>query len=254
MKILRHLILSLALVISQYCSAQETDMQGLQVTSSRLSDNLNRQLHRLDECHATIPHQISRLTELMAHVNGIIAADQGKLTGKLEVNRSTGDEEDMEVYLLESAVFTDLQSLDLLFVMYQSMGGTEKISTKVQYMPSPCASIEAEVKSIAQTQKSIQSKNKATFKKAIIDFSKCTPPDYPRISLVNEEQGTIRLMFLIEANGAVAATLLDISSGSPLLDTAAAEALKLCKFSPATLDGVTQQSWTLVDYVFKLPD
>lgn len=89
---------------------------------------------------------------------------------------------------------------------------------------------------------------------AVVDFSTCAKPDYPRNSLRNEEQGTVRIQFLIGLDGRVADSKIDKSSGFRMLDAAAKKALSLCKFKPGTIDGKPQQSWTAVDYVWKLPD
>ena len=90
--------------------------------------------------------------------------------------------------------------------------------------------------------------------KAVVDFSTCERPDYPRNSLRNEEQGTTRLTFLIGLDGKVADSKIEKSSGFRALDAAAKNALSLCKFKPGSVDGKPQQSWTAVDYVWKLPD
>lgn len=89
---------------------------------------------------------------------------------------------------------------------------------------------------------------------AVVDFATCKKPDYPRNALRNEEQGTVRLQFLIGLDGHVADSKIEKSSGFRALDTAAKKALSLCKFKPGTVDGKPQQSWTKVDYVWKLPD
>lgn len=90
--------------------------------------------------------------------------------------------------------------------------------------------------------------------KAIVDFSTCDKPDYPRSSLRNEEQGTVRLKFLIDVDGHVASSDIERSSGHKALDAAAKGALSLCKFKPGMIDGKPQQTWTSVDYVWKLPN
>lgn len=94
----------------------------------------------------------------------------------------------------------------------------------------------------------------STTTQAVVDFSTCAKPDYPRNALRNEEQGTVRLQFLIGLDGRVADAKIEKSSGFRTLDTAAKNALRLCKFKPATMNGIAQQSWTTVDYVWKLPD
>ena len=90
--------------------------------------------------------------------------------------------------------------------------------------------------------------------RAVVDFSTCDKPDYPRNSLRNEEQGTVRIQFLIGLDGRVADSKVEKSSGFRALDAAAKNALSLCKFKPGSVDGKPQQSWTAVDYVWKLPD
>jgi protein TonB len=89
---------------------------------------------------------------------------------------------------------------------------------------------------------------------AVVDFSTCAKPDYPRSALRNEEQGTVRIQFLIGVDGRVADSKIAKSSGYRALDTAAKNALGVCRFKPGTINGVPQQSWTTVDYVWKLPD
>ncbi|MBC3876511.1 energy transducer TonB [Undibacterium sp. FT79W] len=74
------------------------------------------------------------------------------------------------------------------------------------------------------------------------------------MSLRNGEIGTVGLMFLIEPDGTVAHALNRISSGYPLLDFSALDNAKLCKFKPATLNGVPQRGWAYANFDFKLPD
>jgi len=90
--------------------------------------------------------------------------------------------------------------------------------------------------------------------RAVVDMSTCNKPVYPQNSLRNEEKGTTRLSFLIGLDGQVADSKITKSSGSKALDGAAKSALSLCKFKPGTVDGKPQQSSTIVDYVWKLPD
>ncbi len=42
------------------------------------------------------------------------------------------------------------------------------------------------------------------------------------------------------------------SSGHPALDKAARGALSLCKFKPASIDGVATAGWSAISYVWKL--
>ncbi|MGK5025492.1 energy transducer TonB [Janthinobacterium sp. RB2R34] len=76
--------------------------------------------------------------------------------------------------------------------------------------------------------------------------------DYPKASLLNEEQGTVSMSFLVNADGSVADSKVEKSSGFKNLDKAAIKGLSACKFKPGTKDGAAAQTWTKVDYAWKL--
>ena len=76
--------------------------------------------------------------------------------------------------------------------------------------------------------------------------------DYPKASLMNEEQGTVTMSFLVGADGTVLESKLDKSSGFKNLDKAAIKALSACKFKPGTKDGAPAQGWTRIDYAWRL--
>jgi protein TonB len=76
--------------------------------------------------------------------------------------------------------------------------------------------------------------------------------DYPKASLMNEEQGVTSMSFLVNADGSVADSKLEKSSGFKGLDKAALKGLAACKFKPGTKDGSPAQTWTKVDYAWKL--
>lgn len=83
---------------------------------------------------------------------------------------------------------------------------------------------------------------------AVVDFSTCSKPEYPRASLVNEEQGTVMIAFLILPDGNVAESKIEKSSGYKGLDKAAQKALSACKFKTKA----KETAWTKLDYVWKL--
>jgi len=60
------------------------------------------------------------------------------------------------------------------------------------------------------------------------------------------------LQFLIGIDGRVADSKVAKSSGFRDLDNAARSALSRCRFKPGLADGKPQQSWTKVQYVWKL--
>jgi len=87
---------------------------------------------------------------------------------------------------------------------------------------------------------------------AVVDSRACSKPEYPPKSLRNEETGTVTLQFLIGLDGRVVESRVEKSSGYRDLDNAARNALSLCKFKPGTTDGKPEQSWTKMQYVWKL--
>ena len=76
--------------------------------------------------------------------------------------------------------------------------------------------------------------------------------DYPKASLMNEEQGTTSMSFLVAPDGAVVDSKLEKTSGFKALDKAAIKSISACKFKPGTKDGAPAQTWTKVDYAWKL--
>ncbi|MES2295636.1 MAG: energy transducer TonB [Pseudomonadota bacterium] len=75
---------------------------------------------------------------------------------------------------------------------------------------------------------------------------------YPKASLVNEEQGLVSMLLLVAVDGNVLDSKVDRTSGFKNLDKAALKAFSACKFKPATKDGSPNQSWTKVEYEWKL--
>lgn len=86
---------------------------------------------------------------------------------------------------------------------------------------------------------------------AVFDAGKCKA-EYPKASLMNEEQGTSSMSFLVNADGSVAESKLEKSSGYKNLDKAALKSISACKFKPGTKDGAPAATWTKVDYSWKL--
>ncbi|USX19591.1 energy transducer TonB [Oxalobacteraceae bacterium OTU3REALA1] len=86
---------------------------------------------------------------------------------------------------------------------------------------------------------------------ASVDAKNCKA-EYPKASLMNEEQGDVKMAFLVGADGNVVESKLEKSSGFKNLDKAAMKALSGCKFKPGTKDGAVAQTWTKVDYSWKL--
>ena len=86
---------------------------------------------------------------------------------------------------------------------------------------------------------------------AIFDAKSCKA-EYPKAALMNEEQGVVSMNFLVSAEGRVLESKLEKTSGFKNLDKAAIKSISACKFKPGTKDGAPAQTWTKVDYSWKL--
>ncbi|HJV02000.1 MAG TPA: energy transducer TonB [Burkholderiaceae bacterium] len=86
---------------------------------------------------------------------------------------------------------------------------------------------------------------------ATFDARNCRA-EYPKASLMNEEQGNVSMAFLVSTDGTVVDSKIEKSSGYKNLDKAAIKAISACKFKPGTKDGAVAQTWTKVDYDWKL--
>lgn len=87
---------------------------------------------------------------------------------------------------------------------------------------------------------------------ALIDSKvPCDKPEYPRASLVNEEQGTVVLSLEIGPDGKVMDSKVEKSSGYKNLDKATMK-LANCHFKPIEKDGKPAQAWAKFEYVWKL--
>ena len=87
---------------------------------------------------------------------------------------------------------------------------------------------------------------------AVVDARNCEKPEYPRNALRNGDTGIVTLAMLIGTDGRVIDSRVEKSSGVRDLDKAAQQGLSLCKFKPGSIDGVAQQSWTTIQYAWKL--
>lgn len=87
---------------------------------------------------------------------------------------------------------------------------------------------------------------------AVVDARACEKPMYPSASLRANETGVVLLNFLIDVNGKVLESRVERSSGYRRLDSAARDALSLCQFKPATVDGKPEKSWARIEYEWKI--
>lgn len=82
--------------------------------------------------------------------------------------------------------------------------------------------------------------------------AKACRAEYPKASLMNEEEGAVAMSFLVSAEGRVVESKVEKTSGFKNLDNAAVKAITGCKFKPGSKDGNAAQTWTKVNYVWAL--
>lgn len=78
------------------------------------------------------------------------------------------------------------------------------------------------------------------------------PPPYPALARRLKLQGTVMLRVTVSREGAARAVEVDESSGSPLLDQAAAQAVRNWRFTPARLGDVPVEEAVRVPVSFRL--
>lgn len=78
------------------------------------------------------------------------------------------------------------------------------------------------------------------------------PPRYPPAARRNGDEGTVMLRVRVTADGAAAQVELDRSSGFPLLDGAALDAVRGWRFVPARRGTRSVEDWVRVPVVFRL--
>lgn len=86
----------------------------------------------------------------------------------------------------------------------------------------------------------------------VVNFSSCAKPEWPKEALRNEQTGKVVLSFLIGTDGVVKDARILTSSGYPLLDEAARDGIRKCRFTPGTLNGVAQEGWQMMQYIWTL--
>jgi protein TonB len=90
---------------------------------------------------------------------------------------------------------------------------------------------------------------------AQLQYRSAPPPAYPIAALRNHEQGTVMLRVRVEADGKASSVVIERSSGSRALDTAARQqVLRHWRFEPAMVDGKRVPADGLVPVSFSLPE
>jgi protein TonB len=119
--------------------------------------------------------------------------------------------------------------------------------------PSPFPPMPAQPATEAPATPGANSGNAGQMHTAVFaDANGCALPDYPAAAARRGDAGTTTLALLVGADGRVSSARVEHSSGSRDLDRAAVNALSLCKFKPATNNGVPEAGWAKLAYVWKL--
>jgi protein TonB len=80
-----------------------------------------------------------------------------------------------------------------------------------------------------------------------------TAADYPAISMRLQEQGAVKVKYLIQIDGTVGDCQVDVSSGYPRLDDAACVMVRRWLFKPATvIGGIPVEAWLDAAIIFQL--
>jgi TonB family protein len=82
----------------------------------------------------------------------------------------------------------------------------------------------------------------------------CSKPQYPKLSLRENEEGLAHVAFLVHADGTVGGSVVLASTGFPALDRETQEALAKCVFKPETENGQPIEAWVPVQYLWTIDD
>lgn len=93
---------------------------------------------------------------------------------------------------------------------------------------------------------------KRVFSAALANAKDCVLPQYPKTAARDGSEGTVNLALLIGTDGRVSEAKVQRSSGFRELDRAAVAALSMCKFKPASTNGVAEPAWGQIAYVWRL--
>ena len=87
-----------------------------------------------------------------------------------------------------------------------------------------------------------------------VGFSHAPPPDYPASARADGKEGRVLLRVLVDEEGKSQIVEINDSSGSRILDQAAAEAVKRWRFLPARYGRTAMASWVKVPVDFRLTE
>jgi protein TonB len=86
------------------------------------------------------------------------------------------------------------------------------------------------------------------------EFRHAPTPVYPEAARKDGKEGQVLLRVLVDEEGQSKIVEINRSSGSPILDQAAAEAIKRWRFAPARYGDVATASWVKIPVDFRLTE
>jgi protein TonB len=87
-----------------------------------------------------------------------------------------------------------------------------------------------------------------------VSFRHAPPPEYPDAARKDGKEGRVLLRVLVDEEGKSKLVEINLSSGSQVLDHAAAEAIKRWRFSPARYGDSPTASWVKIPVDFRLKE
>ena len=218
----------------------------------QLENQADALLNLYIDCKKTATYQLSESAMYLNYFNQIIIKNKLVIADNAEEANLTNRSSPRKLLTAQFQVKRATKSISQLYELYKASGGTADTATEVTPLPNPCAPVLAELNANVARQVAIQETEKEIFIMPKLDSDSCKPPIFPRISLVEGEQGKIRLAFLVSAEGTVNYALIATSSGFPILDSSALNGLRACHFESAAYKGRPLKSWMHVDYIFVL--
>lgn len=82
----------------------------------------------------------------------------------------------------------------------------------------------------------------------------CPEPEWPAEAVLDLNEGSVTLSFLIDADGTRIDSRLDKSSGFPVLDHTFRSNIEKCSFNPGKKNGVPVKAWMTITYDWILDD
>jgi TonB family protein len=89
---------------------------------------------------------------------------------------------------------------------------------------------------------------------ANVSYDYCPKVEHPEVARREGQEGTVRLKVLVDKDGKPKSLEVSRSSGFPLLDQAAVDTVKGCRFHPAWSGGQRVERWVPVPIEFTLRD